>query len=260
MHYPYNAIFGRGLLNTFEAALHSGYLFLNIPATFRVISIFDSQKDDRNIEQGFAPGHKNVHFLRKESEQYQQSACPINTEALVEFKKAIEASGDFKKVTLDPRVPGKVICLGIETSPEEHTELLAFLDKNNYVFTWSTSHLIRVSRDIIEHRLQVNLSVKPRKHKIQKMSEEKVEAMKAEVQRLLDAGFIKEVTYPQWLANMVMVCKKNAKWRMCTDFIDWNKCCPKDDFPLTRIDKIVDSATDYEMMVMLDYFSSYHQI
>jgi hypothetical protein len=65
MFYPYNAIFGRGLLNTFEATLHSGYLSLKIPATFGVISIFDSQKDARNIEPGFTPGHKNVHFLRE---------------------------------------------------------------------------------------------------------------------------------------------------------------------------------------------------
>jgi hypothetical protein len=63
MPYPYNDIFGRGLLNIFEAALHSGYLCLKIPATFRVISIFGCQKVARNIERGFAPGHKNVHFL-----------------------------------------------------------------------------------------------------------------------------------------------------------------------------------------------------
>jgi hypothetical protein len=95
MHYPYNAIFESGLLKTFEAALHSGYLCLKIPATFRVISVFGSQKDAKNIEQGFMFGHKNVQFLREESEQYQQSACPINTEALTEFKKVIEANGDF---------------------------------------------------------------------------------------------------------------------------------------------------------------------
>jgi hypothetical protein len=71
MHYLYNAIFGRGLLNTFEATLLSVYLCLKIPTTFGVVSVFDSQKDARNIEQGFVPDHKNVHFLREESEQYQ---------------------------------------------------------------------------------------------------------------------------------------------------------------------------------------------
>jgi hypothetical protein len=133
-------------------------------------------------------------------------------------------------------------------------DLLAFLDKNNNVFSWSTSDLIRASRDIIEHRLQVNLNVKPRKQKLHKMFKEKVEAVKVEVQRLLNVGFIREVTYPRRLANVVMVQKKNGKWWMCTDFTDLNKCCSKDDFLLTRIDKIVDSATRCEMMALLDCF------
>jgi hypothetical protein len=79
----------------------------------------------------------------------------------------------------------------------------------------------------------------------------KRELAKAEVQRILDAGFIREVTYPKWLANVVMVKKKNGKWRMCTDL---NKCCSKDDFPLTRIDQNIDSATASEMMALLDCF------
>jgi hypothetical protein len=80
-------------------------------------------------------------------------------------------------------------------SPEEQKELLAFLNKNNDIFMWSTSDLIGVSRDIIENQLQVSPNVKPRKQKLHKMSEEKVEAVKAKIQRLLDAGFIREVTY-----------------------------------------------------------------
>jgi hypothetical protein len=74
---------------------------------------------------------------------------------------------------------------------------LAFLDKNIDVFAWSTSNLIGVSKDIIENRLQVSPNAKPRKQKDRKMSEEKVEDVKTEVQRLLAAGFIREVTYPQ---------------------------------------------------------------
>jgi hypothetical protein len=70
-------------------------------------------------------------------------------------------------------------------------------------------------------------------------------------QRLLDVGFIR-VQYPTWLANIVMVKKKNGEWRMCTNFTDLNKCCPKDDFPLSRIDKVVDSATGCEMMALLE--------
>jgi hypothetical protein len=89
--------------------------------------------------------------------------------------------------------------------------LLLFLDKNNDVFAWQTSDLIGVSRDIIEHKLQVNPIARSRKQKLHKKSDEKVAAAKAEVQRLLDAGFIRGILYPSWLANAVMVKKKNGK-------------------------------------------------
>jgi hypothetical protein len=76
------------------------------------------------------------------------------------------------------------------------------------------------------------------------MSEEKVKAVEAEVQRLQDAQVIREVRYPVWLANIVPVKKKNGNWRMCVDFTDLNKACKKEDFPLERVDKIVDDATN----------------
>jgi hypothetical protein len=66
MNYPYNAIFGRGLANTFEVALHSAYLCLKIPTTLGVITVYGNQKDARNIEQGFTLGHRNVNCLQDE--------------------------------------------------------------------------------------------------------------------------------------------------------------------------------------------------
>jgi hypothetical protein len=163
MLYPYNTIFERDLLNTFEATLHLGYLYLKIPTTFNVISVFGSQEEARNIDKGLTPGHKNVHFPREEPEQHNTFVGPHNAEALTEHKKAIKAEGEFKKVPLDPRVPDKALCIGAEATQQEQTELLGFLDKNNDVFAWSIFDLVGVSRDIIEHQLQVSPSVKPKK-------------------------------------------------------------------------------------------------
>jgi hypothetical protein len=92
------------------------------------------------------------------------------------------------------------------------------------------------------------------------MSEEKVKAIEVEVQRLQDAKVIREVKYPVWLANTIPVKKKNGKWRMCVDFTNLNKACKKDDFPLERVDKIIDNAANSEMLSLLDMFSGYHQI
>jgi hypothetical protein len=96
MLYPCNAIFGRGLLNTFEATLHSGYLCPNVPATFDIITVFGIQKEARSIKHGFAPGHKNEHFWREDADQHEQAQPSPKQEILVEFKKAIEAKGDFR--------------------------------------------------------------------------------------------------------------------------------------------------------------------
>jgi hypothetical protein len=83
------------------------------------------------------------------------------------------------------------------------------------VFAWSTSDLVGVNRDVIEHQLQVSPSAKPKKQKLYKMAEEKVEAVKVEVQRLLDVGFMKEVKYLEWLVNVSMVRKKWKVVNVC---------------------------------------------
>ena len=89
---------------------------------------------------------------------------------------------------------------------------------------------------------------------------ERDNAIKDEVQKLMAAKFIREVYYPDWLANVVMVKKANGKWRMCVDFTDLNKACPKDSYPLPRIDQLVDSTTSHKLLGFMDTFSGYNQI
>jgi hypothetical protein len=188
MSYTYNAIFRRGLLNTFEAALHS---------------LYGSQKDARNIEQGFAPGHKNVNCLQDEKAENYSSIAKNENEGSP-ASSPIEPKCETKRVPLDPRVPDITVMISQDLTSNEETELLSFLDKNNDVLMWKTTDLTGVSRDIIEYKLQFNPSAKHRKQRLHKMSDEMVVAAKVEVQRLLDAGFICEVQYPSWLTNVVM--------------------------------------------------------
>jgi hypothetical protein len=84
------------------------------------------------------------------------------------------------------------------------------------------------------------------------MFENKAEGAKARVKRLLTAKVIREVAYLEWLAKIVMVKKSNRKWMMCIDFTDLNKACPKDEFPLPRIDSLVDAAATLELISLLD--------
>jgi hypothetical protein len=137
---------------------------------------------------------------------------------------------------------------------------LRFLFNNKDVFAWSANVLCGVNRDVIKHSLNVDPAIRPRKQKLRKMSDDKAEGARNEVKRLLSVGVIREVTYLEWLANTLMVKKANGKWRMCIDFTYINKACPKDEFPLPRIDSLVDAAATSELMSLLDCYSGYHQI
>ena len=76
----------------------------------------------------------------------------------------------------------------------------------------------------------------------------------------MSVGFIQEVYYPDWLVNVVLVKKANGKWRMCVDFTSLNKACPKDSFPLPRINQLVDSIAGHKLLTFMDAFSGYNQI
>jgi len=93
-----------------------------------------------------------------------------------------------------------------------------------------------VPRNLIEHSLNILKTARPIKQKLQRFTRDKKEAIRTEITWLLETGFIIEVYHPDWLANLVLVRKKNNEWRMCIDYIDLNKHCPKDPFGLPRID------------------------
>ena len=89
---------------------------------------------------------------------------------------------------------------------------------------------------------------------------ERDQAIVKEVRKLQEASFIREVYYSNWLANVVMVKKASGKWRMCVDFTDLNKACPKDSYPLPRVDILVDSTARHQLLSFMDAFLGYNQI
>ena len=108
------------------------------------------------------------------------------------------------------------------------------------------------------HKLNVLPSARPVWQKVRRFHPDRHQIIQAKVDNLLKAGFIKEVKYPKWLANVVVVPKKGGKWRVCVDYTDLNDTCPKDSFPLPRIDQIVDASAEHGMLSFLDAFFGYH--
>jgi hypothetical protein len=138
--------------------------------------------------------------------------------------------------------------------------LVDFLHANADIFAWSPSDMPGIPREVAEHSLDILPRSRAVQQRLRRFDEERRWMIGVELWKLLEAGFIKEVFHPTWLANPVLVNKKNGKWRMCVDYTGLNKACPKVPFPLPRIDQIVYSTAACELLCFLDAYSEYHQI
>jgi hypothetical protein len=114
-----------------------------------------------------------------------------------------------------------------------------------------------ILREVAKHSLDILPHSRAVQQRLRRFDEERRRAIRVELRKLLEAGFIKEVFHPTWLANPVLVKKKNGKWQMCVDYTSLNKACPKVPFPLPRIDQIIDSTAGCELLCFLDAYSRY---
>ena len=139
-------------------------------------------------------------------------------------------------------------------------ELVRCLRAHTDVFAWTHEDMPGINHEVACHRLAIRKDARPIRQKRRCFNQERYEAISSEVEKLLKTGFIREVSYPEWISNVVLVKKANGKWRMCVDFTNLNKACPKDSFPLPKIDKLVDSTAGHGLLNFMDAFLRYNQI
>ncbi|KAG7552776.1 Ribonuclease H-like superfamily [Arabidopsis thaliana x Arabidopsis arenosa] len=165
-----------------------------------------------------------------------------------------------EQVNIDGTDKTRCVAIGAELAPSVKEPLVAFLKQNSRTFAWTIDDMTGIDPMIVTHELNVDSTYKPVKQKRRKLGSERAKAVNDEVSKLLKAGSITEVKYPEWLANPVVVKKKNGKWRVCIDFTDLNKACPKDSYPLPHIDRMVEATAGNELLSFMDAFSGYNQI
>uniref|UniRef100_A0A2N9GCP7 Reverse transcriptase domain-containing protein n=1 Tax=Fagus sylvatica TaxID=28930 RepID=A0A2N9GCP7_FAGSY len=220
---PYNAIMGRDWLHRMKAVPSTLHQKLRFPTADGVMELNGDQSQE--LEDG---------------------------EAIM--------SEQPEKVFFDPSNPEKFFLIGSKLPSTDREQLLQILVDNQDVFAWSVYDAPGVSPTLACHSLNIGPEHRPVVQKRRKLAPERAMIVLEEVERLLASGAIREIQYPAWLSNTVVVQKKNGKWRVCIDFTDLNKACPKDPFPLPRIDQLVDSAARHARLSFLDAFQGYHQI
>ena len=149
----------------------------------------------------------------------------------------------------------KEVKIGTGMSKEIQGQLCALLGEFRDIFAWSYQDMLGLDPDIVQHKLPLKPECPPIKQKLRRMKPKVSLKIKDEVEKQFNAGFLAVAKYPQWVANVVPVPKKDGKVRMCVDYRDLNHASPKDDFPLPHIDILVDNTTKFSLFSFMDGFS-----
>ena len=243
----YNMLLGRPSLNAIKA----------IPSAYHMIIKFQTVHG-----VGMVRGDQRVARECYTASMKQKAVDNVNVDELDMRDEVLtrpEPSEELEPVSLDDD-PEHLTYIGSKLAKDLKSLLTQFLRQNRDVFAWKQADMGGIDPTIITHRLNTNPSFKPVKQKRRSFAPERQKAINEEIDKLLQTGAIREVEYPEWLANVVLVKKANGKWRLCIDFTNINKACPKDSFPLPRIDLIVDATAGHELLSFMDAFFGYNQI
>ena len=239
----YNAIIGRLTLNSWKAITSTYHLSIKFPMEHGVGQVQGDQLAARECYLAMLAMDEQVQTMN------------------IEEKRIVaEPTEALENIPLDESNLERYTRVGADLEKKTKKDLVQFLKKNIDVFAWSHEDMPGIDPGVITHRLNVSPSFKPIRQKKRVFAPERNSAIKDEVHKLMVAKFIREVYYPDWLSNVVMVKKANGKWRMCVDFTDLNKACPKDSYPLPCIDQLVDSTVSHKLLSFMDAFSGYNQI
>ncbi|XP_050914774.1 uncharacterized protein LOC127129671 [Lathyrus oleraceus] len=154
----------------------------------------------------------------------------------------------------------KKVNVGASLKDEVKKRLIELLHEYSDVFAWSYQDMPGLDTDIVVHKFSLKPECLPVKQKLRRTRPDMSLKIREEVRKQLDAGFLAVVKYPEWMANIVHVPKKDGKVRTCVDYRDLNRASPKDNFPLPHIDVLVDNTAQFSLFSFMDGFSGYNQI
>ena len=175
-------------------------------------------------------------------------------------KRASPATGDVETIDFGIEDQPREMKIALLLSTNERDRLIYLLRSYLDVFAWSYEDISSLDPSIVQHHLPIMPHARPVKQKLRRFHPRWSLQVKQEIKKQLIVGFISVVEYPEWLANIIPIPKKDGKVRICVDFKDLNKANPKDEFPLPHIDLLVDSTTGHSMLSFMDEFLGYNHI
>ncbi|GKV49206.1 hypothetical protein SLEP1_g55969 [Rubroshorea leprosula] len=225
MESAFNAILGRATLCELKAVILQPHLYMKFPTPQGVRVLKGNQKMARacyqdtfkKVELVAAPrGSFGSHRLTQPGQQIMSISDIEHQPEGVEQK--VEPVEPVETIPLNPKLPKRTVKISIKLIEEERPKLLKFLRFNQDVFAWIMEEMPGIPAEFTVHKLSTDPTKRPVVQKRCLFGLEKQAAIDEEIQKLLQAGFIRRVEYSQWVSNPVLIKKPNSKWRMCIDF------------------------------------------
>jgi hypothetical protein len=215
--------------------------------------------------------HRSILFLEQQTLENYQRILTLSTVVVIstvpQSTHDVFAEGNlsniFPTIPIDIVVkPGIVenVHIGASCSPEEIVTYTALFKEFHDIFAWSYEEIPGIDPAIIVHEINTYPGAKPVQQRLCPIHPRKAAAIKLEVEKLLKVGFIYPMALTEWVSNPILIDKKGGSIRVCVDYRDINKACPKDNFPTPFIDQIVDDCAGNEIFSLMDGFSGYNQI
>ncbi|XP_074278402.1 uncharacterized protein LOC141601993 [Silene latifolia] len=204
-------------------------------------------KKPGDLEVTTSSYHITVEEIPDENEEVEADEAPETLE-----DGGQSTVDELKELNLGTTEDPRPIYVSALLTKEEEEEYYKLLVEYKDVFAWSYKEMPGLSPKIAVHRLAIKKGTNPKKQPQRRFRPELVPEIEKEVNKLIDAGFIREVKYSTWIANIVPVKKKNGQLRICVDFRDLNDACPKDDFPLPVTELMIDATTGHEALSFID--------
>ncbi|GKV42967.1 hypothetical protein SLEP1_g50318 [Rubroshorea leprosula] len=261
----FNVVIGRPTLTEIRAVVSQSHLCMKFPTPTGIATLRGNQEVARHcyITSVTQPQKGKAQTPEINSKQIPDDRQVMDVQ-IVDNRPEDETRAapveDVEEVQIDDKDPSWKTHIGTKLNPEERAELIAFLRANKDVFAWTSADMPGIPTSVFQHKLSTNPLKKPVAQKRRLFGGERLKVIKEEVEKLLQAGFIRRVDYCEWVANPVLVKKANGKWRMCIDYTNLNDACPKDCYPMPNIDKLVEAASGNERLSLLDAYSGYHQV
>ncbi|GJZ25565.1 reverse transcriptase domain-containing protein [Tanacetum coccineum] len=183
-------------------------------------------------------------------------------------KETLSCMSAEEEIVINDKYPDQIVIIERQLPTGFKKKLHDLLKLNVDIFAWTYADMTGIPRTIMvggkpfitEHKLNELKHMEARKQKKRGLAPERNEALYKEVEELTKVNILREVKYRTWVSNPVMIRKGNEKWKLCVDFTDINKSCPKDCYPLPTNDQKAESLTKFRLKCFLDAYKGYHQI